>query len=163
MRKFSSFDELGISIFLMKLELVPIKEFLQDNKEFESNPDCMEHLEMSVMFYSRVGYVLPWIGYYASLEGTFVGSCGFKGRPLDGKVEIAYGTFSSFQHRGIGTLICRELVGLARSTDPAVKITARTLMEENYSAKILRKNGFALQGVVVDPDDGDVWEWLYIE
>jgi len=147
----------------MNLQLIPIKEFLHQNKEFEDHPDCRENLEMSVMFYSRVGYVVPWIGYYASMEGAWVGSGGFKGRPVDGRVEIAYGTFPSFQRKGIGSMICRELVSLARSTDPAVKITARTLMEENYSTKILKKNGFVCRGVVVDVDDGDVWEWEYIQ
>ena len=145
----------------MKLQLIPIKEFLHENTEFEAHPYCRETLEMSVMFYSRVGYVVPWIGYYASLDGDWVGSGGFKGRPIDGRVEIAYGTFPSFQHKGIGTMICKELVMLTLRTDPTVKITARTLMEENYSAKILRKNGFLWQGVVVDPDDGKVWEWEY--
>jgi [ribosomal protein S5]-alanine N-acetyltransferase len=38
---------------------------------------------------------------------------------------------------------------------------ARTLMEENYSTRILRKNGFECLGIVNDPDDGDVWEWEY--
>ena len=147
----------------MKLQLIPIKEFLEDNKEFENHPDCNVHLEMSVMFYARVGYVVPWIGYYASIDHKYVGSAGFKGRPVDGKVEIAYGTFPSFQHKGIGTLICGELVALALKTDPTVKIMARTLMEENYSTKILKKNGFVFQGVVADPDDGDVWEWQYIK
>jgi [ribosomal protein S5]-alanine N-acetyltransferase len=147
---------------LMNLQLIPIKEFLHENAEFDAHPDCSENLEMSIMFYSRVGYVVPWIGYYASLNGEWVGSGGFKGRPIDGRVEIAYGTFPSFQHQGIGTMICKELVMLTLRTDPTVKITARTLMEENYSAKILRKNGFLWQGVVVDPDDGEVWEWEYV-
>jgi RimJ/RimL family protein N-acetyltransferase len=107
--------------------------------------------------------VAPWIGYYASLDGEFVGSGGFKGRPIEGKVEIAYGTFPTFQNRGIGTLICRELVDVALATDPTVKVMARTLMEENYSTKILKKNGFVFRGVVTDPDDGDVWEWQYLQ
>ena len=146
----------------MNLRLIPIKEFLHENTTFEDHPDCRETLEMSVMFYSRVGYVVPWIGYYASLDGQWVGSGGFKGRPLDGRVEIAYGTFPSFQHRGIGALICKELVLIARAADPTVKIMARTLMEESFSTKILKRNGFVFRGVVVDVDDGDVWEWEFI-
>jgi len=35
------------------------------------------------------------------------------------------------------------------------------LAEENFSTSILRKNNFLLMGVVNDPEDGDVWEWLY--
>jgi ribosomal-protein-alanine N-acetyltransferase len=146
----------------MNLRLVPIKEFLHENTTFEDHADCRETLEMSVMFYSRVGYVVPWIGYYVSLDGQWVGNGGFKGRPLNGRVEIAYGTFPSFQHRGIGALICKELVSMAREADPTVKIMARTLMEESYSTKILKRNGFVFREVVVDVDDGDVWEWEYM-
>jgi len=145
----------------MHIKLLPIKQLLADNEEFLHHQDCVETLEMSVQFYARVGYSIPWIGYYASMDGTLVGSGGFKGRPFDYKVEIAYGTFPAFQSKGIGTEICRQLVQLARATDPGVRVMARTLMEENHSAKILRRNGFEWQGIVNDPDDGDVWEWEY--
>jgi hypothetical protein len=40
-------------------------------------------------------------------------------------------------------------------------ITARTLPEENHSTKILRKNSFTFVGSVMDPEDGEVWEWMY--
>ena len=116
---------------------------------------------MSVLFYANVGYHKPWIGYYASLNGTLVGNAGFKGRPIDNKVEIAYGTFPAFQRKGIGSLICQKLVHVATLTDPTVRITARTLPVENYSTRILKKNGFTWQGVVIDIDDGEVWEWEY--
>ena len=145
----------------MNIELHPIKEFLSENTELLDHPDCKEGLEMSVLFYSRVGYSIPWIGYYVKLKSEFVGSAGFKGRPLNNQVEIAYGTFPSWQHKGIGSLICRALVQLAKNTDPSVRIMARTLMEENYSVRILRKNGFEWKGKVIDPDDGEVWEWEY--
>lgn len=147
----------------MEIELRPIQELLDDNREFLDHPDCQESLQMSVSYYSSIGYHPPWIGYYASLKGKLVGAAGFKGRPLDGKVELAYGTFPSFQNQGIGTAICRKLVQLAENTDPSIRIMARTLAEENYSTKILRKNGFAWQGNVIDRDDGEVWEWEYKE
>jgi hypothetical protein len=35
------------------------------------------------------------------------------------------------------------------------------LPEENFSTKILKKNGFKFSGVVNDAEDGDVWEWIY--
>jgi len=145
----------------MKIELLPVKELLKDNGEFLDHPDCQESLEMSVLFYAKVGYRIPWIGYYATMNGKLVGAAGFKGKPVDGKVEIAYGTFPSFQKMGIGTALCRQLVQLAKATDPSVRIMARTLMEENHSAKILRKNGFIWQGIVTDEEDGEVWEWEY--
>lgn len=145
------------------IKLIPIRERFDDNKEFMNYPECAESLEMSVIYYAKVGYRPPWIGYYASMGNSFVGSAGFKGRPLYGKVEIAYGTFPGFQKMGIGTEMCRQLVAIAHVTDPTVKIMARTLMEENFSTRILRKNNFKWLGIVVDPDDGEVWEWEHTE
>ena len=55
----------------------------------------------------------------------------------------------------------RQLVELAIKTDPIVKITARTLENDGYSAKILIKNHFTAIGTVIDPEDGEVWEWVY--
>jgi [ribosomal protein S5]-alanine N-acetyltransferase len=144
-----------------EVKLFPIKEILADNIEFLAHPDCRETLEMSVLYYVKVGYRIPWIGYYAGMNNNWVGAAGFKGKPVEGKVEIAYSTFSPFQKMGIGTEMCRQLVQLAKVADPAVRIMARTLMEENYSTRILRKNGFEWQGIVTDVDDGEVWEWEY--
>jgi len=147
----------------LNLELIPIHERLEENTMFLHHPDCRETLEMSVMFYARVSYVVPWIGYYASLDGTLVGNAGFKGRPIEGKVEIAYATFPQFQQQGIGSAICNALVNIAKSADPSVRVMARTMPEENYSTRILKKNGFDFQGTVVDSDDGEVWEWEHQE
>ncbi len=147
---------------MIEIELIPIKERLEDNGEFLNHPECKGPLEMTILFYAKVGYRIPWIGYYARSKGEFVGVAGFKGKPVDGKVEIAYGTFEGFQNAGLGTEICRQLVVLARETDPSVRILARTLPRENYSTKVLRKNGFRCLGKVVDPDDGKVWEWEFV-
>jgi RimJ/RimL family protein N-acetyltransferase len=141
--------------------LLPIKEHIQDNKIFIDHPLCQETLPMTIDFYKKVGFHEPWICYYVQMDHALVGSAAFKGQPIDGTVEIAYGTFPPYQQQGIGTRICRSLVDLALKTDPLVRITARTLPEENFSTRILRKNGFQLAGTVNDPEDGDVWEWVY--
>ena len=143
------------------MELVPIKEILEDNQEFLNNPDCQETLKMSVDYYKTIGYYPPWIGYYAKINRKLVGSAGYKGRPFNTKIEIAYGTFPDCRAKGIGAEICKQLVTLALKTDPSLIITARTFPENNYSTKILEKNGFKLLGMVWDKDDGDVWEWEY--
>jgi ribosomal-protein-alanine N-acetyltransferase len=143
------------------MKLLPIKKSLEENKIFTDHPDCQESIFMSVEFYNKVGYEIPWICYYAEKDGQLVGSAAFKGKPVNGRVEIAYGTFPKFQNQGIGSEICQTLVNLARETDISVTITARTLPEHNYSTKILQRNGFELSGPVIDPEDGEVWEWVY--
>jgi RimJ/RimL family protein N-acetyltransferase len=146
----------------IKLKLLPVGRTLEENRQFAENPDCMESLQMSVNFYGKVGYFPPWIGYYVQIGEKIVGAAGFKGKPENGKVEIAYATFEPFRNQGIGTRICQELVRLAHDTDPDVKVTARTLPEKNFSTRILEKNRFQLLGTVIDAEDGPVFEWLLI-
>ncbi|GAB4018701.1 GNAT family N-acetyltransferase [Spirosoma koreense] len=143
------------------MQLLPIHPTLAENDRFSTLPDVEPALSMTVEFFERIGYTLPWVGYFVQQDDKLVGSAGFKGKPKGGRVEIAYGVFPPYQHQGIGTEICRQLVLLARQTDPNVTITARTLPEENYSTHILTKNGFVLLGTVWDDEDGDVWEWEY--
>ena|SRR5436309_2953181 len=145
----------------MHLSFIPIPRTSEEARAFAANPLCTDTLEMTLAFYERTGFMPPWICYYVQLGNELVGSAGFKGMPVNGTVEIAYGTFAPFRTRGIGTAICHRLVSLARAEDPRVNITARTLPEENYSTRILRKNDFRFTAVVNDMEDGDVWEWQY--
>ena len=75
--------------------------------------------------------------------------------------DITFNTFKNFEGQGIGTEICRQLVLLSLKTDPSIRITARTLIENNASTIILKRNGFEFVGTVYDDEDGDVWEWEY--
>lgn len=144
------------------MNLLPIHPTLSENTQFLNHPDCEPGLSMTVEFFNKIGYTPPWIGYFVQLDDALVGSAAFKGKPKDGRVEIAYGVFPQYQQQGVGTEICRELVFLAKKTDPAVTVTARTLPEENYSTRILRKNGFVHLGTIWDEEDGDVWEWEFV-
>jgi len=141
------------------MHLIAIKERIEDNKRFASNALHLETIQMTIDFYKKVGFVPPWIGYYAEENGNLVGSAGFKGPPINRTVEIAYGTFEEYRNQGIGTAICRQLVELSLKTDPSIRLTARTFSKENFSTKILQKNNFILLGPVQDPEDGEVWEW----
>ena len=143
------------------MELIPVKEKPEDNQAFISNPLYRDVTYMTTDFYKRAGYVPPWIGYFVQLGDTIVGSAGFKGPPVNGVVEIAYGTNEPYRKQGIGTAICKLLVDLALKTDLSVKITARTFLKENFSTRILEKNNFMCTGTVDDPEDGEVWEWVF--
>jgi ribosomal-protein-alanine N-acetyltransferase len=143
------------------MKFLPIRETLEENAIFSQNPLCTETLNMCIGFYKKVGFNPPWICYYAEENGELVGSAAFKGKPVNNSVEIAYGTMEDHRQKGVGTKICRQLVEISLSADPLVRITARTLPEQNYSTKILEKNNFILLGMVNDPEDGDVWEWEY--
>lgn len=144
----------------MAMQLLPIDVDETKNHKFFINPECISVLKVYPDYYKKVGYNPPWIGYFVTIDGNeMIGACGYKGKPKDGKIEIAYGTFEKHQNKGIGTEICRQLVLLSLQTDPAIKITARTLQDSYASIKILEKNGFECLGIVVDEEDGDVLEW----
>lgn len=145
----------------VELVLLSIAESLVENQNFLSIPDCLETLSMSVEYYHRIGYCPPWIGYFVQHGDQLVGSAGYKGPPRDGRIEISYGVFEPFRNQGIGASICRVLTKLALESHPPVLVTAKTLPENNYSSRILEKNGFLNRGIVIDPDDGPVWEWVY--
>ena len=144
-----------------KLTLLPVKETIEENSDFIANPLCQETIYMTVDFYKKVGYQPPWICYYVQKDDELVGSAGIKGKPVNGTIEIAYGTMEKYRNQGVGTAICKLLVDLSLNTDPAIRITARTLPEENFSTRILKKNNFVWLGTVNDPEDGNVWEWLF--
>jgi len=143
------------------MHLLPIKQRLEDNKQFTTDSLGRLTVEMTIDFYKKVGFVEPWIGYYVELDGDLVGSAGFKGPPVNGIVELAYGTDEKYRNMGIGTKICKLLVDLSLKTDPLIKITAKTFSKYNYSTRILQKNKFICIGTVNDPEDGEVWEWLF--
>ena len=143
------------------MKLIPIHQTLEENDQFLNHPDLELALPMTIEFFDKIGYNPPWIGYVAQLDDTLVGSAAFKGKPKNGRVEIAYGVFPQYQQKGIGTEICKQLVSLALQTDPMVTVMARTLPEPNYSTRILKKNNFVYLGTVWDDEDGMVWEWEY--
>ena len=143
------------------MNLIPINQTAEDNTLFTNDPWYRETIRVTIDFYKKVGVMPPWVCYLATKNGKLVGTGGFKGKPVNGRVEIAYSTLEPYRNQGIATGICSQLVSLSLAADPSVMITARTLRESNYSVRILKKNNFVLAGTVLDPDDGEVWEWEY--
>lgn len=142
------------------MQLLPIDIDTSKNLRFNENPECVSILNVYPDYYINTGYDKPWIGYFATIDGQeIIGAGGFKGKPTNGKIEIAYGTFKKYEGQGIGTQICRQLVLLSLKTDASVRITARTFQDGYASMAILKKNGFESLGIVYDADDGNVLEW----
>lgn len=144
------------------MRLLPIDTNEEKNVRFLQNPECVEVLNVYPAFYKKVGFTKPWIGYFVSLYGEeVIGVGGYKGKPANNKIEIAYGVFQNHQGKGVATAICKELVQLSLQTDPTVRITARTLHDGFASQAVLKKNGFECMGTVLDEEDGEVLEWEF--
>jgi [ribosomal protein S5]-alanine N-acetyltransferase len=104
----------------------------------------------------------PWIHGFAvkhRTTGRNVGSCGFKGPPSDGVVEIAYSTETEYRGQGYATEMAGALVNFAFAYEAVRVIRAHTLPEPNASGRVLTKCGFEKLGEVIDPEDGLVWRW----
>ena len=114
------------------------------NKSYElfDSDECQLLLKTYDEYYNKIGFIIPWAGYFVLNGGQIVGSCGFTGQPIDGKVEIAYWTFERFENKGIASFSCKALISIAKHMDPTITITAKTAPEYNASTKILQHNGF---------------------
>ncbi len=118
-------------------------------------------IQSTVQLYSRVGWIVPWIGYLAIEQGACVGTCAFTSAPTDGVVEIAYFTFPGYERMGVATRMAAFLVSLAKESAPGIVVTAHTLPEENVSTQVLRKLGFVFDGPRDHEQDGRIWVWRH--
>lgn len=143
------------------MELKPIELNIDKSRDIYTSENCQLLLKMYDDYYQTIGYNFPWVGYFVIREDQIVGSCGFKGGPQDGTVEIAYWTFEENEGQGISTFSCKELVRISQESGPAIIITATTLPENNASTKILQNNGFEYTGIVQDHEIGDAWLWTF--
>ncbi len=83
----------------------------------------------------------------------------FKSAPVDGRLEIAYGTLPGHEGKGVATTMAKALVEMVDQEGADLTVFAQTLPEGNASTSILKKLGFTLAGTVEHPEDGTVWEW----
>jgi RimJ/RimL family protein N-acetyltransferase len=99
----------------------------------------------------------PWaFAFQVLLRETdaAVGTCSFKGPPVDGVVEISYATDAAHTGRGYATEAALAMRDFAASRRDVRCVRAHTLPEGAASQRILEKCGFRYVGDVVDPEDG---------
>ncbi len=72
---------------------------------------------------------------------VLVGTCGFKGPPVDGTVEVGYSVVRSWRRRGIASEATQGLIDAARARGAAT-VVAHTLPHLEPSIAVLRRLGF---------------------
>jgi [ribosomal protein S5]-alanine N-acetyltransferase len=92
-------------------------------------------------------------------ENILVGSCGFKGAPKNGMVEIGYEVAESYRNKGLATEFAKALIDFAFSHKEVTMVQAHTLAEENASCVVLQRCGMKKMETIEYPDDGLVWRW----
>jgi [ribosomal protein S5]-alanine N-acetyltransferase len=102
-----------------------------------------------------------WLAYLPVLrsENMLVGSCGYKGDPVNGMVEIGYEVAEDYRGKGFATEIAAALVNHAMKKDEINRVQAHTLAAENESGSILKRCGMQKMEEIDDPDDGKIWRW----
>lgn len=54
------------------MKLLPIKKSPDENKEFINNPLSQDTIYMTLDFYKKIGFIPPWICYFAKQDGNLV-------------------------------------------------------------------------------------------
>ena len=143
------------------LTLTPLTIDIDTSKEIYANEYCRSLFKIYPDYYNKVGYHPPWIGYFVVRDNEVVGCCGFVEQPVNGCVEIAYGTKKEYEGQGIASFSCKSLTALTLATDASLTVTAKTEPFHNASTTVLQRNGFVYTCMVQDHEIGDAWEWMY--
>ena len=90
---------------------------------------------------------------------TLVGSCGYKGQPKNGMVEIGYEVAEGYRGWGLATEMAKALIQNAFKSEEVDYVQAHTLAMVNESGSVLKKCGMTKMEEIEDPEDGKIWRW----
>lgn len=113
----------------------------------------------------KKGSLPLWSSPFLFVEGSLpraVGSGGFKGAPVNGRVEIGYGVAEEYRGRGLATEAVSELVRLAFLQANVVAVFAETAVDNGPSQRVVEKAGFRRTGERDAGEDGVVYQWLLV-
>ena len=104
---------------------------------------------------------IEWWAYLPVLKKTktLLGSCGYKGDPKNGMVEIGYEVAEAYRGWGLATEMAKALIKNAFNSDEVKYVQAHTLAVENESGSVLKKCGMEKMEELEDPEDGKIWRW----
>ncbi|MEP7374331.1 MAG: GNAT family N-acetyltransferase [Chitinophagaceae bacterium] len=104
---------------------------------------------------------IQWWSYLPVLKKTktLLGSCGYKGDPQNGMVEIGYEVAEAYRGWGLATEMAKALIKNAVKNEEVDFVQAHTLAVENESGSVLIKSGMKKMEELEDPEDGKIWRW----
>ena len=107
------------------------------------------------------GMQTQWWSYLPILNktSTLIGTCGYKGAPRNGMVEIGYEVAPAFRGWGLATEIAKGLIANAFKHDEVDLVQAHTLAKENESGSVLKNCRMQKIEEIDDPQDGKIWRW----
>ena len=87
--------------------------------------------------------------------GTHIGELCFKGLSADGIAEIGYGISEAYQNNGYATEAVKAALEWAFAHPETAAVEAETDSENTASISVLKKCGFALNGII--GEEGPRW------
>jgi [ribosomal protein S5]-alanine N-acetyltransferase len=136
------------------LGVAPAAEWL----DFEAAREAMAHAGAWLAAHPEAAsWWTHWFVHRA--DAALIGLGGFKGAPADGAVEIGYALAPGYRHRGLAAEAARGMLAFAWANPGVDRVLAHTLPAANASTAVLERLGFANQGAVIDPEDGEIWRW----
>lgn len=82
-----------------------------------------------------------WL-FISTTEKKIIGNGGFKGKPIDGEVEIGYSIIESYRRKGLGYEGTQALVDWAFEQKGVTLVKAECVDSNIGSIRILEKSGF---------------------
>ncbi|MFD2512947.1 GNAT family N-acetyltransferase [Pontibacter locisalis] len=126
----------GDTSILLKLGL-QLTPFWPDQEAIDTFPKIIKNLEL---VQEPTGFESYMVVHRESM--TVIGDAGFKGLPnADGEVDIGYAIIAQAQNRGYGLEAAKGLTNWAFQQPGVKAITARCLLENAPSARVLIKLG----------------------
>jgi len=107
---------------------------------------------------AKQNYWWTWLPIHKK-DNLLIGSCGYKGKPEEGMVEIGYEVIEPYRNKGFATEIALALVKNAFEYKDVNLVQAHTLADKNPSTKVLVKCGFQWVEEVEEEEDGTIWKW----
>lgn len=147
---------------LVQLSPIQFEQILVGEPTFSHMDDAIPPKHVLIRAWEQyqnavdVMWALP---YFIEVEGEVVGSCGFKYAPKDDGVEIGYNVAPRAQGMGIATSAVKALNKIAFHSG-IINHTKALISKDNMaSLNVIKKNGFAYKGIVVDSDGEQLEYW----
>ncbi len=155
-------------ITVVPLDLPQLRSLEVDPSRLGGIPVAMGALPPLFILEAAIGALQQgrspiWFSPFVFVEkrlDQIVGTGGFKGSPVDRRVEIGYGVAEQHRGRGFATAAVRALLQVAFSDPGVAEVYAETAAFNMPSRRVVEKVGFRHLGQRVTEGDGVVDRWL---
>ena len=133
---------------------------LADQSEPEALPPAL--VAARALRLADEGCPVPWASTFLIVRTEnhrIVGSCGFKGSPSNGRVEIGYGVSPACRREGAATSAVAQLLTMAFAAG-ATEVMAEILPENQASATVAHRSGLRSMGIHPDREGVHVVRWI---